>query len=43
MKDYDKNEELPYLQYWDINNLYGLAMLQKLLVNNFELIKDKKL
>ena len=40
MKDYDKNEELPYLQYWDINNLYGLAMLQKLLVNNFELIKD---
>ena len=23
MKDYDKNKEWPYLQYWDINNLYG--------------------
>ena len=23
MKDYDKNKELPYIQYWDINNLYG--------------------
>ena len=21
MKDYDKNKELPYLQYWDVNNL----------------------
>ena len=37
MKDYDKNK---YLQYWDVNNLYNWAMLQKLPVNNFELIKD---
>ena len=36
MKDYDKNEELPYLQYWDMNNLCGRAMLQKLPANTFE-------
>ena len=40
MKDYDKNKESSYLQYWDINNLYGWAMPQKLSVNNFEWIKD---
>ena len=40
MKDYDKNKESSYLQYWDVNNLYGWAMLQKLPVNNFEWIKD---
>ena len=40
MKDYDQNKELPYNEYWDINNLYGWAMSQKLPVNNFEWIKD---
>ena len=40
MKDFDKNKESSYLKYWDINNLSGLAMLQKLPVNNFEWIKD---
>ena len=40
MVDYDKNKESSYLQHWNVNNLYGYAMLQKLLVNNFELIKD---
>ena len=23
MKDYDKNKELSYIQYWDVNNSYG--------------------
>ena len=40
MKNYDKNKESPYLQYWDVNNLYGWAMSQNLPVNNFEWIKD---
>ena len=40
MNDYDKNKELSYLQYWDVNNLYGWAVLQKLPVNSFEWIKD---
>ena len=40
MKDYDKNKELPCLQYWDVNNFYGWAMLQKLPENNFDWIED---
>ena len=40
MKDYDKNKESSYIKYWDVNNLNGWAMSQKLPVNNFEWIKD---
>ena len=39
MKDYDKNKELSYLQYWDVNNLYGWEMSKKLPVNKFEWLK----
>ena len=39
-KDSDKNKKLSYLQYWNVNNVYGWAMLQKLPVNNFQQIKD---
>ena len=39
MKDYDKNKESSYIQYWDVNNLYRWAMLQKPPVNNFAWIK----
>ena len=34
MKNYDKNKESSYLQYWNVNNLYGWAM------SNFEWIKN---
>ena len=40
MKDYDKNKVSSHLKYWDVNNLSGLTMLQKLPVNNFEWIED---
>ena len=40
MKDYDKNKESSYIQYWDLNNLYGWAMSLNLPVNQFVWIKD---
>ena len=40
MKDYDKNEESSYLKYWEVNNLYGWAMSDKLPVNKFEWIEE---
>ena len=33
MKDYDKNKELSYLQYWDVNNWYVRAMSENVPAN----------
>ena len=38
MKAYDKNKESSCLKYWDVDNLYGWAMSQKIPVNKFEWI-----
>ena len=40
MKEFDKIKNVLYLKYWDVSNLYGWVMLQKLLVNNIQWIKD---
>ena len=36
MKDYDKNKESSYVQYWDVNNLYDWALSHKLPGTKFE-------
>ena len=38
MKNYDENKESSYIQYVDVNKLYGWAMSQKLRVNGFKWI-----
>ena len=40
MKNYDKNKESCYLMHLDGNNLYGWAMSQKLLVDDFKWKED---
>ena len=40
MKNYDKNRELSYIQYFNANNLYVWVMSQKLLVDGFKWKKD---
>ena len=40
IKYFDKNREPSYLQYWDVNSLYGWLMWQKLPGNNSEWIQD---
>ena len=40
MKSYDENKESSYLKYWDVNNLYGWAILQKLPVNDFKWVEE---
>ena len=40
VKDYDKNKESSYLKYWDVNNLHGWAISQKLPADNFKWGED---
>ena len=40
MENYDGSKESSYIQYLDANNLYGWAMSQKLLVNDFKWVED---
>ena len=40
MSYHDKNKEYSYLNYWDVNNLYGRAMSQKHPTFEFEWIED---
>ena len=43
MKNYNNNEESPYIQYLDANNLYGWAMSKKLPVNGFKWLDSDKI
>ena len=40
MKNYDKSKESLYVQYLDVNNLYGAAMSEKLPINEFKWVND---
>ena len=40
MKDYDENKDSSYIQYLDGNNLYGMAMSEKLPIKGFKWIVD---
>ena len=40
MNDYNKNKECSYIQYLDANNLYGMAMSEKLPINRFKWMVD---
>ena len=35
-----KNKESSCLQYWAVNNSYSWLMSQKLLINNFEWMRE---
>ena len=39
-EDYDENKESLCIKYWDVNNLCGWAMSQKLPIFSFEWVED---
>ena len=40
INDFDKNKESSYLNYQDVNNLFGWPMLQELRVNGFKWFEE---
>ena len=40
MEIYEKKKGSSYIQYLDVNNIYGWAMSQKLPVNNFKWVEE---
>ena len=40
IKNYDKSEESSFLEYLDVNNLYGWAMSKSLPVDGFKFVKN---
>ena len=40
MNNYDKKIDSSYIEYLDVNNLYGWAMSQKLPINGLEWVKN---
>ena len=40
MKDYNINKVSSYLKYWDVKNLYGWTISQKISVNGFRWVED---
>ena len=36
MKNFEKTNESFYLNFWDVNNIYGWAMSQKFPVHGFK-------
>ena len=40
MRDCDENKESSCINYWDVNNLYGWTMSQKLPTFNFKWAED---
>ena len=43
MKNYEENKESSYIQYLNVNNLYGSAMCQKLPVNGFKWVDTSEI
>ena len=43
VKGYDENKDSTFITYWDVNNLYGWAMIQYLRYYNFEWISEEEI